>query len=206
MFEDDLAKLDAQHLRRELRVFDSPAGPVMTHQGRPIINFASNNYLGLNNHPAIKESAIAAMHTYGFGSGASRLISGTTPPHQDLETALAQFKQTEASLTFTSGYAANTGIIPAVVEAQGLIFIDRLCHASLIDGCRISRASLRVFQHNDPDHLRIQLRKRPASQPTLIVTEGVSDRISSNVSSQSSNSSAEIGINVKKHKFKLICF
>ena len=173
MFEDDLAKLDAHHLRRELRVFDSPDDPVMTHGGRPIINFASNNYLGLKNHPAIIEAAMAAMHTYGFGSGASRLISGTTPPHQDLETALARFKQTEGALTFNSGYAANIGIIPAVIEARGLIFVDRLCHASLIDGCRISRGRLRVFHHNDPDHLRRQLRQRPSGQPTLIVTEGV---------------------------------
>lgn len=172
-FEAYLATLDAQHLRRGLRVFDSPAGPVMTHQDRSFINFASNNYLGLNNHPAIRESAIAAMNTFGFGSGASRLISGTLLPHQELETAIAQFKQTEAALTFNSGYAANSGIIPAMVGTQGLIFVDRLCHASVIDGCRLSRASLRVFQHNDPDHLRIQLSKRPANRPTLVVTEGV---------------------------------
>jgi glycine C-acetyltransferase/8-amino-7-oxononanoate synthase len=134
---------------------------------------ASNNYLGLNNHPAIRESAIAAMNTFGVGSGASRLISGTLLPHQELETAIAQFKQTEAALTFNSGYATNSGIIPAMAGTQGLIFVDRLCHASVIDGCRLSRASLRVFQHNDPDHLRIQLRKRPANRPTLVVTEGV---------------------------------
>ena len=173
MFEEYLASLDALHLRRELRVFESAAGPVITHKGQPILNFASNNYLGLNHHPAIKESAIAAMTRFGVGSGASRLISGTLPPHQELETALARFKQTEAALTFNSGYAANTGIIPAIIGAEGLIVADRLCHASLIDGCRLSRARLRVFQHNDPDHLRIQLRNRPATRPTLIVTEGV---------------------------------
>ena len=109
-FDEYLANLEAQHLRRNLRVFDSPAGPVMTHQGRSFINFASNNYLGLNNHPAIRESAIAAMNTFGVGSGASRLISGTLLPHQELETAIAQFKRTEAALTFNSGYAANSGI------------------------------------------------------------------------------------------------
>ncbi|UCE62939.1 MAG: 8-amino-7-oxononanoate synthase [Nitrospirota bacterium] len=172
-YEEYLAGLDAQHLRRHLRVFDSPSGPVMTHQGRSFINFASNNYLGLNTHPAIKESAIEAINSFGVGSGASRLISGTLLPHQELEMALAQFKQTEAALTFSSGYAANSGIIPAMVGTQGQIFVDRLCHASVIDGCRLSRARLRVFQHNDPDHLRIQLAKRPANRPTLVVTEGV---------------------------------
>lgn len=172
-YEEYLAELDAQHLRRDLRVFDSPSGPAMTHQGRSFINFASNNYLGLNTHPAIKESAIAATNLYGVGSGASRLISGTLLPHQELEKDLAQFKQTEAALTFNSGYAANTGIIPAMVGAQGQIFVDRFCHASVIDGCRLSRARLRVFQHNDPDHLRKQLAKRPPHRPTLVVTEGV---------------------------------
>ena len=145
----------------------------MAHQGRSFINLASNNYLGLNAHPAMKESAIAAMNAFGVGSGASRLISGTFLPHQELEFALAQFKQTEAALTFNSGYAANTGIIPALVGNQGQIFVDRLCHASVIDGCRLSRARLRVFQHNDPDHLRIQLAKGPVHRPTLVVTEGV---------------------------------
>ena len=172
-FEAYLAGLEAQHLRRDLRVFDSPSGPVMTHQGRSLINFASNNYLGLNNHPAIKASAIAAMNSFGVGSGASRLISGTLLPHQELEMALAQFKQTEAALTFSSGYAANSGIIPALVGAQGQIFADRFCHASVIDGCRLSRARLRIFHHNDPNHLRKQLARLTANRPTLVVTEGV---------------------------------
>ena len=111
-FEAYLSNLESQHLRRDLRVFESPAGPIMTHQGRSLINLASNNYLGLSNHPALKESAIEAVNRFGVGSGASRLISGTLLPHQELETALAHFKQTEAALTFNSGYAANTGIIP----------------------------------------------------------------------------------------------
>ena len=173
MFEDYLAKFEAQHLRRDLMAFESPSEVVMTYQGKPILNFASNNYLGLNNHPTIKESAIQAIRTFGFGSGASRLISGTFQPHQDLELALAKFKQTDAALTFNSGYTANTGILPAIAEAQGLLYVDRLCHASLIDGGRISRSDLRVFQHNDPEHLRTLLKRRPANRPALIVTEGV---------------------------------
>ena len=173
MFKDHLEELESQHLRRELRLFDSPADAVMIHQGRPILNLASNNYLGLTNHQSLKEAAIAAIDQFGVGSGASRLISGTLPPHTSLETTLANFKQTEAALTFGSGYMTNIGIIPALADSKDLIFADRLCHASLIDGCRISRAHLRVFQHNDPDHLKTLLSKRPANTRTLIVTEGV---------------------------------
>lgn len=173
MFKGYLDKLESQHLRRELQPFDSPADPVMIRQGQSIMNLASNNYLGLTNHPLLKEAAISAIHQFGVGSSASRLISGTLGPHRDLETTLAKFKQTEAALTFGSGYATNVGIIPALVSPHGLILADRLCHASLIDGCRVSRAHLRVFQHNDPDHLKTLLNKRPANRPTLIVTEGV---------------------------------
>ena len=173
MFKDRLEKLESQHLRRELQLFDSPADPVMIHQGRPVINFGSNNYLGLTNHQSLKEAAMSAIDQFGVGSGASRLISGTLTPHKDLETTLATFKQTEAALTFGSGYMTNVGIIPALVDSQDLIFADRLCHASLIDGCRVSRAHLRVFQHNDPDHLKTLLSKRPANTSTLVVTEGV---------------------------------
>ena len=173
MFNTHLENLESQHLRRELQLFDSPADSVMIHQGRPILNLASNNYLGLTNHPSLKETAIAAIDQYGVGAGASRLISGTLPPHKHLETTLAKFKQTEAALTFGSGYMTNIGIIPALADSKDLIFADRLCHASLIDGCRISRAHLRVFQHNDPDHLKTLLSKRPANTRTLIVTEGV---------------------------------
>ena len=167
-----LATLEAGLLRRDLRVLDCPSGVSFSHQGRSFLNFASNDYLGLAHHPAVLASAISAINNFGVGSGASRLISGTLLPHQELETALAQFKQTEASLTFSSGYAANVGIIPAMIGSSGLILVDRLCHASLIDGCRLSRASLRVFRHNDLDHLRDLLRKH-THRPTLVVTEGV---------------------------------
>ena len=173
MFKDYLDHLDTQYLRRELQVSNSPTETVITRQGQTLINLGSNNYLGLTNHPLVKEAAISAIHQFGVGSGASRLISGTLEPHHQLESTLATFKQSEAALSFSSGYAANVGLIPALVQSQGLILADRLCHASLIDGCRISRAHLRVFQHNDLDHLKTLLSKRPAGRPTLIVTEGV---------------------------------
>ncbi|MEZ4343183.1 MAG: aminotransferase class I/II-fold pyridoxal phosphate-dependent enzyme [Nitrospirales bacterium] len=135
--------------------------------------FASNNYLGLANDPTIKAAAIAAIHRYGVGAGASRLISGTLTPHGDLESQLARFKGTEGALSFSSGYTTNIGSIPALIDEKGLILADRLCHASLFEGCRLSKARLRIFHHNDLDHLKKLLSNRPAGQPTLVVTEGV---------------------------------
>ena len=173
MFEDELCQLDAQSLRRRLRPLGSATGPVVTIDGRPVILLASNDYLGLATHPRLKQAAIAATERYGSGAGAARLISGTLPPHDELETALAKFKGTEAALTFGSGYLANIGLIPALIEAGGLVYADRLCHASLLDGCRLSGASFRVFRHRDVAHLRALLSKRPARQPALIVTDGL---------------------------------
>jgi glycine C-acetyltransferase/8-amino-7-oxononanoate synthase len=134
---------------------------------------ASNNYLGLAAHPALKRAAIQATERFGVGAGAARLVSGTLPPHEELETALAKFKGAEAALAFGSGYLANLGLIPALIGAEGLILADRLCHASLIDGCRLSGAGLRVYRHNDMTHLRSLLAKRPSKRDTLIVTDDV---------------------------------
>ncbi|MDE3119974.1 MAG: aminotransferase class I/II-fold pyridoxal phosphate-dependent enzyme, partial [Nitrospirota bacterium] len=134
MFEEHLAQLQTQHLLRRLRLTESAPGPVVTMEGRPIILMAANDYLGLATHPALKQAAVAAIERFGVGSGASRLISGTLPPHQDLETALARFKGTDDALVFGSGYLANIGLIPALVGTGDLILADRLCHASLIDG------------------------------------------------------------------------
>ena len=173
MFEDKLRALEAQHLLRRLRTMESPTGPTVMIAGRPVILMASNDYLGLAAHPALKRAAIEATERFGVGPGASRLISGTLPPHRDLEAALATFKGTESALLFSSGYTANIGIIPALIDSTGLILADRLCHASLIDGSRVSGAELRVFRHNDMEQLRGLLAKRAASRPTLIVTEGV---------------------------------
>ncbi len=173
MFEDALAQLDARHLLRRLRLTESAPGPVVTIEGRPVILMAANDYLGLATHPALKQAAIDAVVRFGVGSGASRLISGTLPPHADLETALARFKGAEASLVFGSGYLANIGLIPALAGTGALILADRLCHASLIDGCRLSGANFRVFRHRDLAHLEQLLSGRKARRPTLIVTDGV---------------------------------
>ncbi|HNP30564.1 MAG TPA: 8-amino-7-oxononanoate synthase [Nitrospirales bacterium] len=173
MFKENLQTLAQQHLLRELSLINSPSAPVISVEGREVLLFASNNYLGLANHPEVKYAAMKAIEHFGVGSGASRLISGNVTPHYTLEGELALFKDTEAALTFSSGYATNIGVIPILATADSLILADRLCHASLIDGCRLSRATLRVFHHNDVDHLRRLLLKQPSRASTLILTEGV---------------------------------
>lgn len=173
MFEDKLRALEEHHLLRRLRVIDSAPGPTVTIGGRAIILMASNDYLGLATHPALKRAAIEATERFGVGAGASRLISGTLPPHNELERTLADFKQTESALVFGSGYSANIGLIPALVDATGLILADRLSHASLIDGSRLSGAEFRVFRHGDMRQLQGLLDRRAVGRETLIVTEGI---------------------------------
>jgi len=173
MWKKDLQKLAREHLLREISVLDSPSGPLMSLNGQNTLQFASNDYLGLANHAQLKHAACKAIEQFGVGAGASRLISGTLTPHHNLELTIAQFTNTEAALTFSSGYATNLGVIPQLVKTGGLILADRLCHASLIDACRLSRATLRVFHHNDVEHLHSLLTKRPSNRPTLLITEGV---------------------------------
>ena len=173
MWEAELHQLARDHLLRELTVMDSPSGPIMSVRGKSTLLFSSNDYLGLANHPQLKHAVLKAIEQFGVGAGASRLISGTLTPHHDLELALAQFTNTEAALTFSSGYATNLGVIPHLAKTNGVIFADRLCHASLIDACRLSQATFRIFHHNDVEHLRSLLMKRPPKQPTLLITEGV---------------------------------
>jgi glycine C-acetyltransferase/8-amino-7-oxononanoate synthase len=173
MFEHYLAELAAKHLTRRLHPLESGTGPVVRVAGRDVVLLASNDYLGLAGHPEVVAAAVHATETYGAGSGAARLVSGTLPPHLVLEQCLAQFKGTEAVLTFGSGYLANIGAIPALVGRGGLILADRLCHASLIDGCRLSGADVRIYRHNDLEHLAALLGRRRPGRRTLIVTEGV---------------------------------
>jgi len=172
-FKNVLDQLETKHLRRALHEIDTPSDPIITLNGRSVLLLGSNNYLGLANHPTVKKAAISAIHRFGVGSGASRLISGTQTPHQALERALAKFKGTEAALSFSSGYLTNMGIMATLIGPNGLILADRLCHASLIDGCRLSGADFRVFHHNDLAHLKRLLAHRTSKRPVLIVTEGV---------------------------------
>jgi 8-amino-7-oxononanoate synthase len=133
----------------------------------------SNDYLGLSLHPLLKQAACGAISQYGTGAGASRLISGTGPLHEELEQRTAQFKGTDAALVFNSGYAANAGIIPAIASEGDVILSDSLNHASIIDGCRLSRATLEIYRHCDCDHLESLLRKLSSSRRRLIVTDSV---------------------------------
>lgn len=152
---------------------ESPSDTIITIEGRRFISMASNNYLGLANHPGVKQAAIKAIERWGVGAGAARLMSGTMTPHHQLERDLAQLKQVEAALTFGTGYTTNLGLIPALIDRNGLILADRYCHASLIEACRLAKATLRVFHHNDAGHLEKLLKKREKARPTLVVTEGV---------------------------------
>jgi 8-amino-7-oxononanoate synthase len=173
MFELELSQLEKQHLLRKPLIVESYRGPNIIINNRCLLLMCSNDYLGLSQHPSLKEAAVSAMERYGFGSGASRLVSGTSVLHQELEDALSQFKKTEAAILFNSGYAANSGVIPALAQEGDVVFSDILNHASIIDGCRLSRASLRVYSHKDMDQLETLLRDCGHARRKLIVTDGV---------------------------------
>src|SRR3989442_6016095 len=149
IYARQLEALRARSLNRHLREISSPSGAIADLDGKRLINFSSNDYLGLANDPQLREAATKPIAEFGVGAGASRLISGTQSPHLRLETALAKWKETEAALCFSSGYAAALGTIPALVMKDEVILLDKLCHASLIDGARLSGAFLRVFPHNN---------------------------------------------------------
>jgi len=174
--DGELADIASRGLLRSLRPIDSPQGPMALIGGRTLHNFSSNDYLGLADHPALKEAAKLALDRYGCGSGASRLISGSLAPHRELEGELARFKRCEAALTFSSGYAAAVGAITALAGKDDILILDKLCHASLIDGARMSGAMLRVFPHNDLDklesHLRWAREKHPSAK-ILVLTESI---------------------------------
>ncbi|HMJ89718.1 MAG TPA: 8-amino-7-oxononanoate synthase, partial [Candidatus Acidoferrum sp.] len=145
----ELEQISQQGLRRELRRVDSAQSPRIEMAGRKLLNFSSNDYLGLANHPALKEAAIRATEKFGSGSGSARLVCGSLAPHHELEEALAVFKGTEAALTFSSGYATALGTIQALAGRGDVVVLDKLVHASIVDAVRLSGATLRVFKHND---------------------------------------------------------
>jgi glycine C-acetyltransferase len=179
---DELAELRAKHLYRPLRIMSAAQGPVTVVDGREVISLSSNDYLGLANHPRLRDAALRAVGEYGVGSGAVRTIAGTMTLHESLESELAAFKGTEAVLTFQSGFAANTGVIPTITGEADLIVSDALNHASIIDGMRLSKAPRKVFPHRDVEGLREILREasekgRPDGggpyRLILVVTDGV---------------------------------
>jgi 8-amino-7-oxononanoate synthase len=172
----ELAELAAAGLLRTLRPLDSPAGPRVIRDGRELWNFASNDYLGLAAHPALAEAFIEGIGRFGSGAAASRLVSGTLPPHRELEDALAAAKGAEAALVFSSGFATATGSLPALAGKNDLLVLDKLCHACLIDGARLSGATIRIFPHNDAaklDRLLGSLRAKQPDARIFVVTESV---------------------------------
>ena len=172
--EGELAKIRDAGLLRRLRVLDSPQTTHVVSGGRPLVNFSSNDYLGLATHPALREAAMAEWERAGFGSGASRLVCGTLAAHERLEETISGFKRTGAALCFSSGYAAAMGTIPALCSREDVIILDKLCHACLIDASRLSGAQLRVFPHNDTDKLESHLRwARTRHGRILVVAESV---------------------------------
>ncbi|HEX2229446.1 MAG TPA: 8-amino-7-oxononanoate synthase [Candidatus Binatia bacterium] len=171
--EDELTRLREARLYRTLRRVEGEQGPTLILDGREVINFSSNNYLGIANHPALREAAKAAIDRYGCGSGASRLISGNMALHEELEAKLAEFKGTKAALIFNSGFQANAGIIPALVGQNDVVFSDSLNHASIIDGCRLARAKTVVYEHCNLEQLEHALREAPRRARKLIITESL---------------------------------
>ncbi len=172
-FHEELELLKKQGLYRSTRLVEGAQRSRVTLDGREVVMLCSNNYLGLADHPLLKEAAIRAVEKYGVSSGASRLVSGTMELHEELEDSIARFKGTDAALLFNSGYAANTGIIPALAGRGDTVFCDRLNHASIVDGCLLSRARLVRYPHNDMETLGRLLEKNATKGRNLIVTDGV---------------------------------
>ncbi len=172
---DEVQALKDQGLYNTIRTIDSPQGAHLTVNGQKVLNFCSNNYLGLANDPRLVEAAVAALDRYGVGPGAVRTIAGTMTIHTELEEALARFKGVEATISFQSGFTANLAVIPALVGAGDVIISDELNHASIVDGVRLSKASRKIYSHNDVDGLRERLaeaREEGANQ-ILVITDGV---------------------------------
>jgi glycine C-acetyltransferase/8-amino-7-oxononanoate synthase len=170
--EDRLAEIRSRGLYRRLRVVSGPQGPRVLLDGRPVLLLCSNNYLGLADHPTVREAAAEAAMRYGAGAGASRLISGNMTIHRRLEERLAEFHGSEACLLLGSGYLANVGVISTLAGEGDVVFSDALNHASIIDGCRLARADTFVYDHADVEQLEWGLRQA-AGRGSLIVTDGL---------------------------------
>ena len=165
--------LKARGLFRTLQVLQSPQGPRIQIDDRTLINMSSNDYLGLANHQEVRAGAIAGAESWGGGAGAVRTIAGTLEPHEALEAEIAEWKGVESTLVLQSGFSSNLGVIPVLVGRDDFILSDELNHASIIDGCRLSRATIRRYAHADVDALRAELKACPDGQRKLVVTDGV---------------------------------
>src|SRR5438876_6418569 len=169
----DLDSLKDQGLYRRPRILEGEQKAKTTFDHRQVVNLSSNNYLGLTTHPKLREAALDATRRLGVGSGSVRSIAGTMAIHMELERRLAVFKKTEAVVVFQSGFAANAGTVAAVLTKDDVVVSDELNHASIIDGSRLSRATIKVFPHKDAAAARKVLEELPASQRKLLITDGV---------------------------------
>jgi 7-keto-8-aminopelargonate synthetase-like enzyme len=169
----ELDSLKQQGLYRRLRVLDGEQAHKSSFDHRQVVNLSSNNYLGLTTHPKLRERALEATRALGVGTGSVRTIAGTMDIHMELERRLAAFKQTEAVVVFQSGFAANAGTVAAVLSKDDVVISDELNHASIIDGARLSRATIKVFPHKDAGAARTILQALPATQRKLLITDGV---------------------------------
>jgi glycine C-acetyltransferase len=169
----EMAELRRQGLFRPLRVLGTPQDTEITVDGKAVLNLSSNNYLGLTTHPRLKAAMVAATEKWGAGSGAVRTIAGTMAIHEELEARLADFKHTEASLVFQSGFTANLGVLQVLVKEGDVIISDELNHASIIDGIRLSKAERSIFKHRDLEDLERHLEKHRDKRVKLVVTDGV---------------------------------
>jgi glycine C-acetyltransferase len=169
----ELDSLKEQNLYRQLRVLEDEQKARATFDHRSVVNLSSNNYLGLTTHPKLRERALKAIEEFGVGSGSVRTIAGTMEIHMELERRLAAFKNVEAVVVFPSGFAANAGTVSAVLTKEDVVVSDELNHASIIDGCRLSRATIKVFPHKNVDAARKVIEELPAAQRKLLITDGV---------------------------------
>ena len=169
----ELDSLREQGLYRRLRVLDGEQRAHASVDHRSVVNLSSNNYLGLTTHPRLRQSAAAALETLGVGTGSVRTIAGTMAIHMELERRLAVFKKTEAAVVFQSGFTANAGTVSSILTREDAIVSDELNHASIIDGARLSRATIKVFPHRDVDAARRILEELPRAQRKLLITDGV---------------------------------
>jgi len=173
LFRQELQSLKQQNLYRRLRLLEEHKGTRASFEGREILLFCGNDYLGLSRHPRVVQTAQKALERYGVGAGAARLISGTTKAHEALEKKLAQIKRKESALVFAAGFLANLGILTAFSGEQDVIIMDKLCHASLVDGARLSKAELRVFPHKNYKKCEDLLRVSRSARRRILVTETV---------------------------------
>src|SRR5258706_1948030 len=169
----ELESLKQQGLYRKLRVLEGEQKPKSTFDHRQVVNLSSNNYLGLTTHPKVRERAMEATRTLGVGSGSVRPIAGTMSIHMELERKLADFKRTEATVVFQSGFTANAGTVSSILGKDDFIVSDELNHASIIDGARLSRATIKVFPHRDAKAARTIIEALPRDRRRLIITDGV---------------------------------